>query len=161
MGLARSTQSDEYQVAQQAGREFLQAILRKDTGAAIQQFEMDSYGSTYLPEPGDSEAVLEVKRRARIRAINAIEAGMNPMQMLVQERALQASEIEAAAAQQPAQAQQPMPQQDTPVPRTPPLSDPEPPQVGDMPLPPSDQYEPGQWKRVWEAMPEEDRRLFR
>lgn len=87
-GLARGLQSDDFQVAQQAGTEFLQAILRKDTGAAITQDETESYGRVYLPQPGDGEAVLEAKRQARIRAINALESGMSPQQMLVRDRAL-------------------------------------------------------------------------
>lgn len=94
-GLARGVQSDDYQVAQQAGTEFLQAILRKDTGAAITTDETESYGRVYLPQPGDGPAVLEAKRQARIRAVNAIESGMNPSQMLARDRALLKSEIEA------------------------------------------------------------------
>lgn len=81
--------SPEYQQAAQAGKEFLQAILRKDTGAAITKEETDEYGSVYLPRPGDSEAVLTQKRQSRQRAIAAIEAGMTPQAILQQEKALQ------------------------------------------------------------------------
>lgn len=88
LGLGREMQGDDYQVARQAGTEFLQAILRKDTGAAITIQEEESYGRVYLPQPGDGQAVLEAKRQARIRAVNAIEAGMSPAQMLVRDRAL-------------------------------------------------------------------------
>ncbi len=95
-GVGREAQGDEFQVAQQAGTEFLQAILRKDTGAAITEDEVDSYGRVYLPRPGDSEAVLETKRQARIRAINALESGMTPAQMLARDRALVASAQESA-----------------------------------------------------------------
>jgi hypothetical protein len=85
-------QSPEYQVAKQAGDEFLQAILRKDTGAAITVPEQALYGVTYLPQPGDGPAVLEAKRAARQRAVAAIEGGMSPAQMIAQERALSGSE---------------------------------------------------------------------
>ncbi len=88
LGIGREFQSEDFQVAQQAGTEFLQAILRKDTGAAITQQEEDSYGRVYLPQPGDGPAVKEAKRQARVRAVNAIEAGMSPQQMLVRDRAL-------------------------------------------------------------------------
>ncbi|MDH4993048.1 phage tail tip lysozyme [Aquamicrobium lusatiense] len=64
-GIARGRQSPEFQKARQAGDEFLQAILRKDTGAAITSEEMSSYGRTYLPSPGDGPDVLEQKRIAR------------------------------------------------------------------------------------------------
>lgn len=84
-------QSDEFQIAQQAGEEFLQAILRKDTGAAITSQEQDLYGKTYLPQPGDNPAVLQQKAQARQRAIAAIEAGMSPAQMIAVEKGLAAS----------------------------------------------------------------------
>lgn len=90
-GLARGFQSDDFQMAKNAGDEFLQAILRKDTGAAITEQEQAMYGRTYLPQPGDNPALIETKRQARQRAIAAIESGMSPAQMLAQERALVAS----------------------------------------------------------------------
>lgn len=100
LGLGREAQGDDFQVAQQAGTEFLQAILRKDTGAAITQDEVESYGRVYLPQPGDSQAVLEAKREARIRAVNALESGMTPAQMLARDRALVAAAQESAQGQQ-------------------------------------------------------------
>lgn len=88
-----AVQSDDFQRARQAGDEFLQAILRKDTGAAITSDEQELYGKTYLPQPGDNAAVLEAKRVARQRAIAAMEAGMNLDQITATERAL----VDAAA----------------------------------------------------------------
>lgn len=91
-GLVRSrVQSPEFQVAKQAGDEFLNAILRKDTGAAITPAEQELYGKNYLPQPGDGPQVLEAKRAARSRAIAAIEAGMSPAQMIAQEKGLTAA----------------------------------------------------------------------
>lgn len=84
-------QSEDYQVAKAAGDEFLQAILRKDTGAAITAQEQELYGKTYLPQPGDSPEVILYKREARERAIAAIESGMSPAQIVAQERALDRS----------------------------------------------------------------------
>lgn len=80
--------SPEFQQAEQAGKEFLQAILRKDTGAAITPQETAEYGTVYLPRPGDSPAVLEQKKQSRQRALAAIEAGMPPQAILNQEKAL-------------------------------------------------------------------------
>lgn len=81
-GIARGAfQSDEFQTAQQAGGEFLQAILRKDTGAAITADEQALYGQTYLPQLGDNAAVLEQKRVARAGALEAIRSGMNAQQL--------------------------------------------------------------------------------
>lgn len=83
--------SEAYQKAEQAGREFLQAVLRKDTGAAITSQEMDQYGSVYLPQPGDSKPVLDQKKAARLRALEAMKAGMTPQAILAQEQALKKS----------------------------------------------------------------------
>ena len=66
--------SKEYQIANQAGREFLAAILRKDTGAAITSQEMAIYGKMYLPQPGDDEQVLAQKRTGRRVALDAIKS---------------------------------------------------------------------------------------
>lgn len=77
--------SDEYQVAETAGKEFLAAILRKDTGAAITAQEMVEYGAVYFPRPGDSPERLEQKRRARQRAIQALQNGMGAKEILALE----------------------------------------------------------------------------
>lgn len=91
-GLIRgAVQTPDFQRAQQAGEEFLQAILRKDTGAAITAQEQALYGTTYLPQPGDGPEVLVQKQQSRRRALEALKAGMSPDQILAQERALQAS----------------------------------------------------------------------
>ncbi|WP_166015787.1 MULTISPECIES: hypothetical protein [Chelativorans] len=95
-GVVRGMQSEEFQKAQQAGLEFLQAILRKDTGAAIAKEELDQYGRTYLPQPGDGPAVLEQKRMARRRALEALKAGMAPQAILNQEKALEQSSVQPA-----------------------------------------------------------------
>lgn len=88
LGLARGMQNPNFQLARQAGNEFLQAILRKDTGAAITDSEQASYGVTFLPQPGDLPQTLLAKKASRARAIAAIEAGMSPAQILAQERGL-------------------------------------------------------------------------
>jgi hypothetical protein len=87
-GAVRQYQSPEYQIAVNAGNEFLQAILRKDTGAAITAGEQALYGDTYLPRPGDTPAVLEQKTRARARAVAALESGMDQRQIAMTEKAL-------------------------------------------------------------------------
>lgn len=86
--LGRKMQSPEYQVAQTAGNEFLQAVLRKDTGAAITQDEQVLYGDTYIPRPGDSPERIAYKREARRRALAAMKAGMPPQAILAAERAM-------------------------------------------------------------------------
>lgn len=88
LGLGREFQDEDFQVAQQAGNEFLQAILRKDTGAAITEGEQVLYGQTYIPQPGDGPRVVAAKKASRVRAIEAIGAGMSPIQIVMTERAL-------------------------------------------------------------------------
>jgi hypothetical protein len=90
--LGRYGQSDQFQMAKQAGDEFLQAILRKDTGAAITPDEQSLYGDTFLPRPGDGAAVLAQKKASRARAIEALRSGMSMDQINATERAL----VEAA-----------------------------------------------------------------
>lgn len=92
--------SEAFQKAEQAGKEFLQAILRKDTGAAITKEETAEYGSVYLPRPGDSPEFIEQKRASRLRALEAIKAGMPPQAILAQEKALR--NTEKASQQSPA-----------------------------------------------------------
>jgi hypothetical protein len=57
--------SDQRQRFDQATRDFINATLRRESGAAIQQSEFDSARLQYIPQPGDSEAVLEQKGRNR------------------------------------------------------------------------------------------------
>ena len=101
MGLGGGMQTDEYQVAKTAGDEFLQAILRKDTGAAITTQEQALYGETYLPRPGDSPARLQYKQEARKRAVEALKGGMSPAQIIAQEKALEKAGGVVAPSSQP------------------------------------------------------------
>lgn len=91
LGFGRAIQTPEFQQARAAGREFLQAILRKDTGAAITTQEVEEYGSVYLPQPGDTPEMLAWRRTARQRALEALRSGMNADQMATVTRALAAS----------------------------------------------------------------------
>ena len=76
LGIGNQVVSGDYQKARQLSNEFLSAILRKDTGAAITDQEMQIYGRTYLPQPGDSPAVLEQKRAARRQAVDDLRRGL-------------------------------------------------------------------------------------
>lgn len=94
--LGNYMKTPEYQMAEQAGAEFLASILRKDTGAAVTPSEFDIYGSMYLPRPGDSPEALQQKEVARIRALEAIRAGMPPQAILNMEKAQSNTETRAA-----------------------------------------------------------------
>lgn len=66
--------SENYQKFDQARRDFTAAILRKESGAAIGKEEYANADRQYFPQPGDSPAVIEQKRRNRISAIRGIGA---------------------------------------------------------------------------------------
>lgn len=74
MGLAGQTwqavmpnflQTERGQLYTQAQRAFTEARLRKDSGAAIPEQEFANDRKTYFVQPGDSEATIAQKRRAR------------------------------------------------------------------------------------------------
>ena len=51
-----------------AQREWIAALLRKDTGAAVTPQEFKLYGPMYFPQPGDKPETIAQKQRARERA---------------------------------------------------------------------------------------------
>lgn len=73
---------ENFQKAQQAGRNFLASILRKDSGAAITAPEEAQYGAIFLPQPGDKPGTLAQKAEARKQAIDAIRNGLGTAEVL-------------------------------------------------------------------------------
>lgn len=67
--------SQARQVADQGQREFIQSILRQDSGATITDDEMEGALRTYFPLPGEGPDVIEAKRRARLTAIEGLVSG--------------------------------------------------------------------------------------
>lgn len=76
MNLGRYAQSEEYQLAKDAGDDFVAAYLRKDSGAALTEEEKRQYSELLLPQPSDKPALIAAKRQRRQLAIKAIESGM-------------------------------------------------------------------------------------
>lgn len=74
--------TEEFQMAKQAGRNFLASVLRKDTGAAVTPSEEVLYGDIFLPQPGDKPGTLAQKSEARKQAIDAIRGGMGTAEVL-------------------------------------------------------------------------------
>lgn len=96
--------SEEFQMARQAGRNFLASILRKDTGAAITAQEEQQYGEVFLPTPGDKPGTIAQKAEARKQAIDAIRGGLGTAEVLaIGQRLVKRGPGDAA----PAPAQQP------------------------------------------------------
>lgn len=59
---------------EQAQNNFISAVLRKESGAAISDAEYDREEAKYFPAPGDTPDVLEQKRVSRAQAIENLKA---------------------------------------------------------------------------------------
>lgn len=66
------TQSKEQQQVAQAQRDFINAVLRRESGAAIATSEFENAQQQYFPTIGDSPEVREQKRRNRENATRLI-----------------------------------------------------------------------------------------
>lgn len=75
--LPQGFKGEKRQMFDQAARNLVNAILRRESGAAIAESEMENAMLQYIPQPGDSEAVLEQKKRNRetVGAALQLEAG--------------------------------------------------------------------------------------
>lgn len=71
--LPQGLKSEDRQLFEQAERNFVNAILRRESGAAIAPSEFISAEQQYFPRPGDSEAVLDQKRQNRIGVSTALQ----------------------------------------------------------------------------------------
>lgn len=67
--------SPEYQKYDQAQRNMINSILRRESGAAISQSEFDNAYKQYIPRVGDSPEKLAEKQRNRQAAIAGIAGG--------------------------------------------------------------------------------------
>tara|TARA_R110000823_G_scaffold3165_2_gene12370 strand:+ start:487 stop:1959 length:1473 start_codon:yes stop_codon:yes gene_type:complete len=65
----QTTQGQQYEQAQ---RNFVNAILRQESGAAIGPAEFDSAKLQYFPQPGDLSEVVAQKKANRETAVNAL-----------------------------------------------------------------------------------------
>jgi hypothetical protein len=69
--------SSDRQQFEQAQRNFINSVLRKESGAAISPTEFDSAAKQYFPQPGDSAGVLAQKSANRQRVINSFLQSSN------------------------------------------------------------------------------------
>lgn len=68
----------EYQLADQAKRDFVNATLRRESGAAISQSEFDNANKQYFPQPGDGPDVIAQKAKNRRTSIEGIANAATP-----------------------------------------------------------------------------------
>lgn len=66
--------SEEVKRQEQAERNFVNAVLRRESGAAIADSEFDSAEKQYFPRPGDTPKVLEQKKVNRLIALKGLTA---------------------------------------------------------------------------------------
>ncbi len=69
---------DDYQRLDQAKRNFINAVLRQESGAAIGQSEFDNAERQYFPQPGDGADVIEQKRQNRALAAAEMAKAAGP-----------------------------------------------------------------------------------
>ncbi len=79
---ANSLASQSQQEYTQAKRDFVTAVLRRESGATIQPSEFSTADLMYFPQPGDGPKVIEQKQQLRKRATDALlyEAGPHAAQ---------------------------------------------------------------------------------
>jgi hypothetical protein len=66
------------QATDQARRNFVTAVLRKESGASISPSEFYNESQKYFPQPGDSDSVIRQKQHARETAIKSLEVQAGP-----------------------------------------------------------------------------------
>jgi hypothetical protein len=65
--------SDDAQKYTQAKRDFINAVLRRESGAVISPEEFSNADQQYFPQPGDGEEVIKQKRRNRETTIQGLK----------------------------------------------------------------------------------------
>jgi hypothetical protein len=70
--------SPEQQQVAQARINFITALLRKESGAAIGASEFATAEKNYFPKPGDDAATIAQKQKARETAIKAMQVQAGP-----------------------------------------------------------------------------------
>lgn len=78
LGLGNYARDSEFQQFDQARRDFVNAILRRESGAVISDQEFENANQQYFPVPGDSQEVIQQKRANRESAIRGLEIGSGP-----------------------------------------------------------------------------------
>lgn len=71
-------QSENFKKQDQAERNFVNALLRRESGAAISPDEFKSAAIQYFPRAGDTPEVLDQKKQNRVLAFNGLKANAGP-----------------------------------------------------------------------------------
>lgn len=95
---ANALLSDSQQKVEQAQRNFVNAVLRQESGAVISDQEFENAKKQYFPQPGDSEAVIKQKRENRATAISGFKRIAGPAWNADEETKILESAPQAATA---------------------------------------------------------------
>lgn len=68
----------QFQEFEQAQRNFINAVLRRESGAAIADSEFENARRQYFPQPGDSPEVIRQKDRNRQQVLESISTSAGP-----------------------------------------------------------------------------------
>lgn len=71
-GIGNRLVSNEFQQLDQAKRNFVNALLRRESGAAISSDEFDNANKQYFPQPGDSKETIAQKANNRKTSLDAM-----------------------------------------------------------------------------------------
>jgi hypothetical protein len=81
-GLGNYIVSSQYQQFDQAQRDFINAVLRRESGAAISESEFQNARKQYLPQPGDGADVIAQKAENRRLAVQSLHQSADPVPSL-------------------------------------------------------------------------------
>lgn len=77
-GVGNFVVTPEYQQLQQAQRDFINAVLRRESGAVIADSEFANASQQYFPQPGDTPEVIAQKKANRETALEGIARAAGP-----------------------------------------------------------------------------------
>lgn len=77
-GAPNFMKSAEMQQQEQAERNFINSVLRRESGAAISDTEFESARKQYFPQPGDKPEVLQNKKQNRETALRSMVMSSGP-----------------------------------------------------------------------------------
>ncbi|WP_316219381.1 hypothetical protein [Bradyrhizobium sp. SZCCHNR2026] len=77
-GVGNYAQSKNYQSYKQAQSAFITALLRQESGAAVNKSEFDRYERELFPQPGDAPEVVQQKAEMRKSAIEQMRGAAGP-----------------------------------------------------------------------------------
>jgi hypothetical protein len=97
--IAHSLLGNKEQKVSQAQRDFVSAVLRKESGAAIGKSEFENASKQYFPQVGDSPDVVAQKAANRKTAVEAIEASVPQEFLQKQQPAMQMPPMDAIQAE--------------------------------------------------------------